>query len=182
MNSKSLSVWVLATGLLTTPAFAGHGPYGHDAAYGDYAKVLDVDPIVRQVRVSTPRRECWDRQVQVPVDRDGYRSATPMILGGIIGGVVGSNIGNGRGRDAATIAGAVLGGSIARDVSRRGEGGPDYTTATETHCRTVNDYHQEQRVEGYRVTYRYHGRRFVTRMNHDPGRRLRVRVTVVPSP
>ena len=26
----------------------------------DYARVVDVDPIYRHVRVSMPRRECWN--------------------------------------------------------------------------------------------------------------------------
>ncbi|HSH28327.1 MAG TPA: glycine zipper 2TM domain-containing protein [Thiohalobacter sp.] len=49
----------------------------------------------------------------------GYRSATPMIVGGIIGGVLGNEMGKGRGRDAATVAGVLLGGSIGRDIGYR---------------------------------------------------------------
>ncbi|MEJ2686328.1 MAG: glycine zipper 2TM domain-containing protein [Gammaproteobacteria bacterium] len=181
MNRKSLSVLGVIAVLAATPVFAGpwHGSVGD--SYFDYARVTDVDPVMRHVRVATPRDECWQQDVQVPV-QPRYRSATPVIVGGIIGGVVGSTMGKGRGRDVATIAGTLLGGSIARDVSHGQPPAPAYTTATQTRCRTVNEYREERRIVGYRVTYRYHGHRYVTRMDHDPGARLRLRVTAVPAP
>jgi uncharacterized protein YcfJ len=73
----------------------------------------------------------------------------------------------------------VLGGSIGRDVAhghRRHYGHP----VSETVCRTEHDYHVEERIDGYRVEYRYQGRTYVTRMGHDPGERIRVRVDVSP--
>src|SRR5690348_6817755 len=33
--------------------------YDRDGGY-DYAKVVDVEPLMTRVRVSTPERECWD--------------------------------------------------------------------------------------------------------------------------
>ncbi|HYM35429.1 MAG TPA: hypothetical protein VET48_08540, partial [Steroidobacteraceae bacterium] len=38
----------------------------------------------------------------------------------------------------------------------------------------------EERVDGYRVTYVYHGREYTTRMPYDPGRHIRVNVDVSP--
>ena len=43
-------------------------------------------------------------------------------------------------------------------------------------CRTVTNWRDTDRVLGYEVTYRYGGREYTTRMDHDPGDRLRVRV------
>ena len=43
-------------------------------------------------------------------------------------------------------------------------------------CRTVTNWRDTDRVLGYEVTYRYGGREYTTRMDHDPGNRLRVRV------
>lgn len=64
-----------------------------------------------------PPRDYRDEQPYYPPQRSGaYRSATPMIVGGIIGGVLGHQVGKGHGRDAATVAGAILGGSIGRDM------------------------------------------------------------------
>jgi uncharacterized protein YcfJ len=43
-------------------------------------------------------------------------------------------------------------------------------------CRTETDWRSTDRVLGYEVTYRYNGREYTTRMDHDPGERMRVRV------
>src|SRR5262249_8992492 len=43
-------------------------------------------------------------------------------------------------------------------------------------CRTTTAYRDSDRIMGYEVTYRYGGREYTTRMDHDPGQRLRVRV------
>jgi hypothetical protein len=52
-------------------------------------------------------------------------------------------------------------------------------------CRTETNWRDTDRVLGYEVTYRYGGREYTTRMDHDPGDRLRVRVnydyTITPS-
>ena len=37
------------------------------------------------------------------------------------------------------------------------------------------------RHEGYDVEYRYRGEVFVSRLDHDPGDRLRIRVAVIPA-
>ena len=115
---------LVSAGLLLAgqAAFADPGkwrsqPYaGRSSSDYDYARVIDVDPIVRQVRVTTPKRECWTEtryeQVEVP-GPGGYTTRRPsagsMILGGIIGAAIGNQIGRGDGRRAATVAGAVIG-------------------------------------------------------------------------
>ena len=38
----------------------------------------------------------------------------------------------------------------------------------------------ERRLVGYDVEYQYKGERFMSRLDQDPGNRLRVRVSVVP--
>ena len=147
--------------------------------YFDYAKVVNVEPVTQLVKVETPRRECWTENV---VHRAPGRGTTytPEIFGAILGAAVGRQFGNGRGQDAATVAGAVLGGSIGRDVKhRRPRHGHHYRTQEER-CHTVNDVHTEERVVGYQVTYRYRGNTFETRMDHDPGQRIRVKVHVKP--
>lgn len=60
---------------------------------------------------------------------------------------------------------------------------PDKQYASKSHdqrCWVVEDYHEKERVEGYWVTYRYEGHEYVAWMDHDPGRRIRVKVTVEP--
>ncbi len=167
-----------AVTLAAPVALAGHGK--SDGPYYDYARVVDVDPVVRTVRVSSPREECWDETVPVYYDED-YQSATPMILGGIIGGVVGNQFGGGHGKDVLTVAGTILGGSIGRDIARQNRYRRAYDSRVETRCRTVEEYHEEERIDGYLVTYRYNGREYTTSMKHEPGRRIRVRVRVEPA-
>ena len=161
----------------------GYGSHG-DGSYTDTAEVMEVEPITRLVRVETPRRECWDEEV--PLRRSTRRngSATPIIIGGIIGGVVGNQFGKGDGKTAMTVAGALLGSAIGHDHVRRHAPAREYTeySTTQTRCTVRTEYHEEERVEGYRVKYSYNGRVYVTRTREHPGDRLPVSVSVVPVP
>lgn len=136
----------------------------------DYARVVDVDPIVRRVAVASPQRECWveDRQVY-----GRPTSATPAVLGAIIGGVIGHQFDNGGRHNVGTVAGAVLGASVGHDVSRRNAG---VETQSVERCEVNTRHDWEERVDGYRVTYRYQGRNYQTVMPYDPGNRVQVRV------
>jgi uncharacterized protein YcfJ len=40
---------------------------------------------------------------------------------------------------------------------------------------------EQRRIAGYDVEYRYRGEVYVSRLNYDPGERLRVRVSVSPA-
>ena len=154
-----------------------------DGAY-DYAKVVDVQPLMTRVRVSTPQRECWD---ETRVDDRGYggsrNTAGGAILGAVIGGVLGHQIGSGRGRDAATAAGVVIGAGIGqRQAERRNAANlPPSREYTVQRCDTRYHDTWEERIDGYRVTYVYHGRRQVTELPYKPGDRIRVRVDVSPA-
>lgn len=48
------------------------------------------------------------------------------------------------------------------------------------HCRMVTEYRRERHVDGYRVTYRYHGHIFTTRTEKHPGRRIPVKLKIRP--
>lgn len=167
-----------------SPLRAEADRYAHEEdSYFVRAEVVDVQPLWRTVQVSEPRRVCRKEPVRhVHHGRGGNRTHTPAILGGIIGGVVGNQIGKGRGRNLATAAGVVLGASIGSDYARnqRQPGRTHSYVTTEHHCAVEETVHQEERIEGYRVTYRYHGRQFVTQTDHHPGRTVRVRVRVEP--
>jgi uncharacterized protein YcfJ len=160
--------WIRSILLLAaTPAWAGAA---RDVFY-EYAPVLRAEPVYEQISVARPQRECNEEQVYVP----GPRSHTPVILGGIVGGVLGHNLGHHSG--AATAAGTLLGASIGRDVSLDRRTG---FYQTEERCSTRKVYQDEDRLAGYRVTYRYHGQTYVTRTAEDPGDRIRIRVAVTP--
>ncbi len=182
-TSASATVTLLCTVLTIGPAMAsvGHHQY-RDSAYLDYARVVEVEPIVRVVRITEPRRECWDEEVTRYRQHTSGRSGsfTPLVVGGIVGGVVGNQFSKGKRRDALTVAGALLGATVGRDIYRRHRGTETPYVTTEHRCRVIDEYHEQERIEGYRVTYRYKGKTFVRRMDHDPGRRIRIRVAVTP--
>lgn len=188
MNAKSVAGLVCAGLVLAAnAAWADSGKHwkrGHRDSGRDYeyARVVDVDPIIQRVRVSVPREQCYEE-----TRYDGGHSSAPrgsagsMILGSLIGAAVGNQIGSGDGRRAATVAGAVIGTAIGHDVAdRRNATRTTSSSRTVERCETtyVDDY--EERVDGYDVTYVYNGRRMTTRMPYDPGDRVRVRVDVYP--
>ncbi len=148
----------------------------------DYAKVLGVEPIYETVSFAVPHEQCYDERVAVHHGR-GHHSVTAPIFGAIIGGVIGNAVGHHkRNKQVGTVVGALLGGSIGADIARQHRyrhGSVSYHT--EQVCTVVNTYEQEERLVGYRVRYRYAGETYRTRMDRDPGDRLRVRVRVTPA-
>jgi len=158
------------------PAQANHD----DDAVWAYAKVVDVDPIYREVRVREPRQVCEEVPV---VERTHYRGGPDtgrVLVGAVIGGVIGHQFGSGRGNDVATAAGALIGANEAAQGSYRRDRVVE-REVLETRCETVRHARYESRLEGYDVTYRYQGRLYHTRTNYDPGKRIRVRVDVTPA-
>lgn len=73
------------------------------------------------------------------------------------------------------MAGAVIGNSMAQSRQQTRV----YTTQ-EQQCQTVERFYEEERHVGYRVTYRYQGQEYTRTMPYDPGRTVRVRVSVDP--
>jgi uncharacterized protein YcfJ len=180
---------LVLTGLtVSTLALAAPPPWSnsrHNRSYHDgydYAPVTRIEPIVRRVRIETPRRECWDetRVVESRPHISDPAVAGRTLLGGIIGGVIGHQIGSGRGNDAATIAGAVIGSGVGYDSARR-RAGTQVEERVVQRCETRYEKEYEERIDGYRVTYEYNGREFTTRMPYDPGEQIRVRVAVAPA-
>ena len=170
----------LILGLASAPLYARHGHddyYAEGDVFYDKAKVIDVKPLMEVVQVPVSSRECWTDEVEYSGRRSDPNAS--MVVGGIIGGVLGNQLGKGhRDRGVATVAGTVIGGAIGRDVANRQNTEP--YVAQERTCRTTNKYYEEERLAGYRVTYRYRGRTFTREMDQDPGRFVRVRVALEP--
>ena len=156
-----------------SPAFAGHD------RHWDYARVMRAEPIYNQVRIHEPRQQCHEEPVLERTVHRGGGDPGAALIGGIIGGVIGHQFGGGRGKDVATVAGALIGVNAARDHGYR-NGRVVERTVYETRCSTVSHTRYEEQVQGYDVTYKYHGRLFHTRMPYDPGKRVRVRMDVEP--
>ena len=180
------SIFLLLLGMAGSAA-AQYGDSSTRSAYASaenvsyaYADVLRVEPVYELVRYREPRQECYDAEVE-RVERGGGDPTGGTIVGAIIGGALGNQVGKGNGRKAATVAGAVIGGAIGRDIDKN-NGGPDrrYST-TEQRCRTVEVEREDRRIAGYDVEYRWKGDVYMSRLNYDPGNKLRLRVAVSPA-
>lgn len=97
-----------------------HNHYYHEEPRVRERVVVVERPVhYEEVRYEEPPRYYRDEPAYYPPTDNGYRSATPMVVGGIVGGVLGNQVGKGRGKDLATVAGVILGGSIGRDMGYR---------------------------------------------------------------
>ena len=172
-------LWIpaLALTLMSAGACAQDGRYAtniDENAHFGWADVLRADPVQGVTRTQVPRQECYEQPV---VRHDGGHSTAGTVLGAVIGGVLGNTVGKGDGRKAATVVGAVAGGAVG---NRAGGRGGDYQSS-QTQCREVNSISEQRRIIGYDVEYRYRGEVYMSRLNYDPGERLRVRVSVTPA-
>ena len=169
-----LTVAALGIGV-SNVAWAGHN---RSTDYV-YARVVGVQPIVRYVAVDRPRQECWEELAYPRTGRVNVAGQT--LAGGVIGGAIGRQFG--RDRDAMTLIGAFVGSAVAHERAERvraayaqGYGRP----VPVERCQIVHDRITEERIEGYRVTYRYRGARHTIRTHELPGERIRLRVSAVP--
>jgi len=159
----------------TAMATSRHG----GGSYVITAPVVDAQPLVEIVQVSTPREVCRDERVEHYVEDRPRGPRTSTIVGTVLGAAIGNNIVDGDDREGARIAGALLGGAIGRDVGRR-KADRRRVVSYEQHCEIEHVTHEEERVSGYRVRYRYDGQTFVTRTDTHPGDTIRLRVSVAP--
>ena len=170
-------------------AVAGGKPHN---SYSDHATVTHVEPVYRTVRVNDPYQECWQEEVYHSGHKRNRRhghTAGGTIVGGVIGGVIGHSIGKkingGRGKNGGALLGTLVGAAIGHDhASNHGSHGHSHGhggyTTVENRCKTVDNYHTEERLDGYRVSYEYNGQIFHTRMKYRPGNRIRVSIRVQP--
>jgi uncharacterized protein YcfJ len=182
--AATLSVVLLT---VSSASFAGnknkHNTNNRIGHHYDYAKVINVKSIYRQVRVSTPIKECWN--VPVVHSTGGYshpKSASGMAVGGILGGVIGHQVGKGRGNKLATALGAIIGASIGHDAVNghvQSSQGHRYTQYEEQ-CEVQHQVSYDEVVDGYDVTYRYQGERYHIEMPYHPGKRIKLRISIAP--
>lgn len=178
----------MKTGLIAAASFAtlisANALAGGGVTY-DYATVIDAQPIVKTIRVSTPREECWEENV---VYRDRFDRGGNHGVGTVVGSVVGGAIGNAVGhkksnKQVGAVVGAVLGATLGHAISE--SAARDRRTETveygkEEVCRVYHDYHEEERIVGYDVRYRYNNQTYSTRTTTDPGDTIKIRLAVSP--
>lgn len=149
-------------------AFAHPGWRQHDQ-YRNYqrARVVQVEPVSRIVRVAIPRTRYASQTVRTRVSRRDNAGAA--LVGSIVGGIIGHNIGHGR--SGSTVAGAIVGAAVGQSLA------PDQHVYSETiaYNTHVRPRYEARRIRiGYDVTYRFHGRLYTKRTQHRPGRFIRV--------
>lgn len=177
MNVKhSLVAAGVASVLLAAPLAQADG--WHEVGYVK-ARVVGVEPVMRTVQVRGPvERRCWTETRAREVTRPAYNPGAVgnTIIGAVIGGVIGHQFGHDGRYAASTAAGALLGGAIGNNLSQQGV--QTYTVSEPVQrCEVRHRERTVQQVVGYRVSYRYHGQIYTTRMDREPGRFIRVRVS-----
>ena len=116
----------------------------------DVARVVRVDAVVSHASRPVSRETCWSEPTT-------YRYLPSYTYRGDAD----RDDADDGGADRVTVSGGY------QKINDGGE-----------RCRTETSYRDTDRVLGYEVTYRYGGREYTTRMDHDPGDRMRVRVNV----
>ena len=170
---KSIKTILVATALSGVMSFAHAGQWEHGP--GHRARVTDVVPVYKSERVA--------QEVCRPGHREGRRgdhryddrrrhSQAGAVIGGIAGGIIGHQVGRGDGQIATTAVGAVIGAVVGNQIDkahllRVGHRGRD-----EARCHV--EYRTEQRLVGYRVSYRHHGHEHTRFMRERPGRWVEV--------
>ncbi len=150
-------------------------------SFTDWASVVRVEPIEQRYTVRRPVEKCWMETVRVERSGTSDGSYTNELLGGLLGGVAGNQFGKGTGKDVMTLAGAALGASIANDQERRysaPQSGGRYKEVER--CETVYETEEKSEFSHYRVSYRYNGHTFTTKMDQRPADAIRVSISVSP--
>lgn len=178
-RTRSRALMLALAAVLAAGTASASGRYGEGATWYVDAPVVHVERMTESVRVSEPREYCWNERVHhTERPRGGVKGA---LVGSIIGGAIGNNVARGEDdRQTARLAGAVLGGVFGHSVSQGPPGHGRRVVRTERRCDVEYVSHREERVTGYRVTYRYDGREMTTWRKHHPGDRIRLRVRIDP--
>ena len=69
---------------------------------------------------------------------------------------------------------------VGRNIDKNNGPGRTYE-GTQQRCQVVDGGYQDRRIVGFDVEYRYRGEVYMSRLDYDPGDRLRVRVSVTPA-
>lgn len=176
---KILSVAILAM-LLALPVWAQDSGYvrnnyppqpDRSNVYYAWANVLRVDPVYGLAQVRQPTQNCYPQRVVT----EDHSNTAETLLGAVIGGALGHTMGQGNGRRAATIGGAIIGGVMGDRMGSRPQ------SSSQTRCRETRNESPRRRIIGYDIEYRYHGDIYMSRLNYDPGDRLRIRINITPA-
>lgn len=82
--------------------------------------------------------------------------------------------------DSSTVSLGAASGRVTKNAGLVDPGVPTLT-APVADCGEVARVYEGRRIDGYDVEYRYRGEVYLSRLDYDPGERLRVRVSVSPA-
>lgn len=106
------------------------------------------------------------------------------VVGGVVGAVLGSQVGGGSARYATSAIGSMVGSQVGGSIYDQSQRQRQQGHVNVCDMEPVNGGYGNARygnaADAYDVTYEYNGRRYTSRMNYDPGQRVRVRVDVTP--
>lgn len=143
---------------------------GMGNAEAQFAQVVNTRPI--KETQANAHQECHNVTTtrKKPVKDENQLLGTS--IGAVAGGLLGNQVGGGSGKKLATVAGAVAGGYAGNKVQEHHQNNAT-EQVTQRKCRTVKN--PTTKVVGYKVTYKYDGSTHTTRMDHDPGDRVKVK-------
>lgn len=141
-------------------------PPADDSGYG---QVVSVTPVRQDV--SNPQEVCHDEVINRPVPPKDQHQIAGTAIGAVAGGLLGHLVGHGKGNTLATVAGAVGGGYAGKKIEENRQQA-NVQSEVVRRCSTVAN--STSTIVGYDVTYVYNGVTRTTRMDHDPGNRVRV--------
>ncbi|GFZ98584.1 glycine zipper 2TM domain-containing protein [Dyella caseinilytica] len=146
------------------------------AADDGYAQVVSVVPVRQDV--NNPQQVCHDVVINRTVPPKDQHQIAGMAIGAVAGGLLGHLVGSGKGNGLATAAGAIGGGYAGKKIEESHQQA-NVQSEVVHRCSTVAN--TSSNIVGYDVTYVYNGVTRTTRMDHDPGDRVKVQqsVTVV---
>lgn len=173
MKKAAIAIGSIFT-VLAPAAFAqyysGDDYRNRDRDYRDSARVIESRPLYE---AANTRQECWNPRAghfEEVRGENKTRIGKGAAIGALAGGVLGHQVDSGGG----TAAGAILGGILGHQLERRNDSNDAQNDLDYSRCRVASEGTGSGNVVGYDVRYEYDGREYVTRMDHDPGRRLRV--------
>jgi uncharacterized protein YcfJ len=147
------------------------------------AKVVNSTPVYKYVIVRQPQTYCeplvyktyghsYDRQ---SYDRQSYDNKGAAIAGGILGGLIGHIASDRRHEGLGTIVGAVIGSSLVHNIDRTNKKHLRTYQVQPKNCVVTHKKNRKVRVlDGYKVTYRSHGKLYRTFRKNKPSRYIRV--------
>lgn len=144
---------------------------GYDG--GQYAQVTAVTPVRQDV--SNPQKVCHDEVINRTVPPKDQHQIAGMAIGAVAGGLLGHMVGSGKGNTLATAAGAIGGGYAGKRIEESHQQA-NVQSEVVHRCSTVAN--TSSNIVAYDVTYVYNGVTRTTRMDHDPGDRVRVEQSV----